>query len=128
MVTQKASNPNRPSLINPPSFLDQLNSIRTEAQKLLDKVHQSDLGQFFTPPSIAKLMAEMFINIPLTINLVDPGAGVGTLSAAFIEKVVRASSKPKKITLTAFEVDPILVKSLKSNSRRLPTIMRKISY
>jgi adenine-specific DNA-methyltransferase len=113
MVTPKVSDPNQSNIINPSGFLDQLDSIRTDAQKLLDKERQSTLGQFFTPPPIAKFMAGMFINYPFSINLVDPGAGVGTLSAAFIEKVVLAPSKPNKITLTAFEIDPILVKSLK---------------
>jgi adenine-specific DNA-methyltransferase len=113
MATPKASIPNQPNIINPIGFLDQLDSIRIEAQDSLDKERQSDLGQFFTPPPVAQLMAGMFDVYPPTIHLVDPGAGVGTLSAAFIEKAVLGSPKPQKITVTAFELDPILVKSLK---------------
>lgn len=113
MTSQKVNLTNQTNILNPAVFLDQLDSIRIEAQKSLNKERQSDLGQFFTPPSIARIMAEMFGGYPPSINLVDPGAGVGTLSAAFIERAVLASPKPKKILLTAFELDPILAKSLK---------------
>jgi len=98
MTNQEASFPVLPNVSNPAGFLDQLDSIRTEAQKSLNIERQSDLGQFFTQPSVAKLMAGMFSSYPSSINLVDPGAGVGTLSAAFIESAMLVSPKPEKYT------------------------------
>jgi len=113
MTTQNTIFNEQQEFLNPAVFLNQLDTIRTDAQKSIDKERQSEMGQFFTPPSIAKMMAGMFTHYPSSINVVDPGAGVGTLSASFIERAVLASPRPKKIILTAFELDPILVKSLK---------------
>ena len=44
-------------------------------------------GQFFTPPVVAKYMANMFSAFPSTFRLLDAGAGVGTLTAAVCERV-----------------------------------------
>ena len=46
------------------------------------------------------------------INLLDPGAGVGVLTAAFIEEIVRSKNKPMLVSVTAYEIDPLLTEYL----------------
>jgi adenine-specific DNA-methyltransferase len=112
MVHNNLRTSNKSNTIDPSIFLNQLETIRADYQKSLDKTRQSELGQFFTPPPIAKMMAGLFLHLPSVINLIDPGAGVGSLSAAFIASAMHASPQPKDIRITAFELDPFLVKGL----------------
>ena len=41
-----------------------------------------------------------------SIRLLDAGAGVGSLTAAFIEEMCGRSVKPRRICATAYEIDP----------------------
>ena len=45
--------------------------------------HRKERGQVFTPPEVARFMAGLFGTIPPAYILLDPGAGIGTLTAAF---------------------------------------------
>jgi adenine-specific DNA-methyltransferase len=98
---------------DPSDFLQRIDSLRVETQKLLGIEHQSELGQFFTPPAVAKAMAGMFSSFPAVVHLLDPGAGVGTLTAAFVSSALSSSLKPDSIKVTAFEIDPNLVSALR---------------
>ncbi len=76
---------------------------RMEAYQAVGEDSRSQHGQFFTPPSIAYTMASLFQNLPAEIRLLDAGAGVGTLTAAFVDKLVNAATLPKKLSVTVFE-------------------------
>jgi adenine-specific DNA-methyltransferase len=76
---------------------------------------QHELGQFPTPEPLAAFMAAMFKPISQTVRLLDAGAGVGSLSVAFIERLCTKKQKPKEIAVTAYEVDPALIPSLRAN-------------
>ncbi|MDZ4159121.1 MAG: hypothetical protein U1B80_04950, partial [Anaerolineaceae bacterium] len=106
------------NIIDSEIFLDQIDIIRTDFQKSLNKERQSEMGQFLTRPSIARMMASMFTFYPKEISLVDPGAGVGSLSAAFISNAVQAYPRPDNISITAFELDSQLVKGLEITLNR----------
>jgi adenine-specific DNA-methyltransferase len=70
---------------------------------------KTELGQYMTSKHIAQFMAAMFS--PLAdhvIRLLDPGAGVGSLTAAFVQLACREAVRPKHIAITAYEVDPTL--------------------
>ena len=54
----------------------------------LEADHRSGMGQFLTPPSVAALRAGMFEPAEGDVRLLDPGAGVGVLSAAFVEDML----------------------------------------
>jgi adenine-specific DNA-methyltransferase len=71
-------------------------------------------GQVFTPPEIARFMASLFSAIPRDYFLLDPGAGVGVLTATFCERVLRLRS-PRAVTAHLFESDPELTPLLKRN-------------
>ncbi|MBN2561707.1 MAG: Eco57I restriction-modification methylase domain-containing protein [Phycisphaerae bacterium] len=78
-----------------------------------DPHQQKSLGQFFTPPHVADLMAGMFTLHPKTVRLLDPGAGMGMLSAAAVRRLLLRQSPPRRIEVTAFEVDKALLPSLR---------------
>ncbi|MBA4375290.1 MAG: adenine methyltransferase, partial [Anaerolinea sp.] len=97
---------------NPITFIEDMDYIRINAQNAINKDRQSEFGQFFTPPAVSKLMAEMFSFYKNSIRILDPGAGVGSLSAAFISNSISNPRCPKEIFLTAYEIEPDLIKSL----------------
>ena len=51
--------------------------------------NKENLGQFFTPVSIADFMAS-FLEVPSkeSIRILDPGSGTGVLAAAAVKKLV----------------------------------------
>lgn len=66
---------------------------------------QSQLGQYFTPQSIASFMASMFDPLPPhEVRLLDPGAGNGALTKAFVAKA-REVKFQENIRVDAFEKD-----------------------
>ena len=82
---------------------------RLAVSKNIDTKKKSLLGQFFTPASISKFMAEMFaINENGNCHLLDAGAGIGSLSAAFLERWTSGSLNFKHVELDAFEIDSSL--------------------
>ncbi len=96
------------------TLLDHVDIFRLNACRKLDAVRRSELGQFFTPPAVARLMASMFVKRPKNLDILDAGAGVGSLSAALIAEVCCWDQKPKSITLTAYEIDPLLIDYLRT--------------
>ncbi|HFQ94765.1 MAG TPA: SAM-dependent methyltransferase, partial [Anaerolineae bacterium] len=82
---------------------------RLDANRQLSPQTQAALGQFMTPLSVAEFMATMFRR-PVTgiIRLLDPGAGVGSLTAVFIHHLLRQEQLPEQIQADLFEIDPIL--------------------
>jgi hypothetical protein len=79
---------------------------------------QSELGQFMTPPSIAKFMAGLF-QAPMRdeVRLLDPGAGRGALTSAFVAKW--APEVPHGIRADAYEIDGEVAPSLRENLQAL---------
>jgi len=91
---------------------------RIDANRKLDPKNRSALGQFMTPAPVARFMASLFDDYQCDeINLLDPGAGVGSLTAAFVEEFAHRLYKPSKIHLTAYEIDPVLLEYLESTVR-----------
>jgi len=88
---------------------------RTDAARRLPSNTRSALGQFMTPAPVASFMASLFRNPLLRkMHLLDPGAGVGSLTAAFVEKVCRDNSPVEKLHVTAYEIDALLIPYLDS--------------
>ncbi len=80
-----------------------VNRIHVSAQ--LKGKQRSELGQFFTPAPIARLMAQQFSDLSGHIHLLDPGAGVGSLTAAFVEELLVNSHQVKSCVITVYEVE-----------------------
>jgi adenine-specific DNA-methyltransferase len=62
---------------------------RLDTAESLDPSRRAALGQFFTPSHVARLIASMLTDCSARrIRLLDPGAGVGSLTAAAVEHFV----------------------------------------
>ena len=75
----------------------------------LDLKQRSQLGQFLTPASIARFMAEQFNDLSGHIRLLDPGAGIGTLTAAVVERLLANPDQVSSCSITAYEIEPIFL-------------------
>lgn len=94
------------------SALTTAEDARATLSSMLDPIRRSALGQFMTPAPIAQFMASMFGPLPNEVKLLDAGAGLGALTAAFVSEACNRKAKPKVIDVTLFEVDAILADQL----------------
>jgi adenine-specific DNA-methyltransferase len=94
-------------------LLESVDFFRIDANRKLDPDRRSDFGQFMTPTPTARLMASMFKADQDEITLLDAGAGVGSLTAAFVDEICGRERKPRVIRATAYEIDPVLVAYLR---------------
>lgn len=88
----------------------ELESRRRAATKHLDDAHRSQLGQFFTPEPVARFMASLFEQPARGkhLSILDPGAGIGSLSAALLAHL-RGHG-----VVTAYEIEPSFQDHLKA--------------
>jgi adenine-specific DNA-methyltransferase len=84
---------------------DQADRVRLAVSPNLDIDRRSKLGQFMTPAPTAQRMAEMFGLMPRQVRLLDAGAGIGALTAAFVSEALARDNRPEMISATCFEVD-----------------------
>ncbi|MCU0494107.1 MAG: N-6 DNA methylase, partial [Chloroflexaceae bacterium] len=89
-------------------LLDQVEFLRLDASRRLTDDRRSELGQFLTPPAVARLMASMLVCAGDEVVLLDAGAGVGSLLCAAVEQLCNRASPPRSIQITAYEIDPLL--------------------
>lgn len=87
---------------------------RTEARRVavsnsLSTKDRTTWGQFFTPLSVSRFLASL-IEVPSggAFSVLDPGAGVGSLSAAMVERAI-AMGRSETVHLVAVEADPVLL-------------------
>ncbi len=89
---------------------------RIEVSKRLEKKKQSELGQFMTPSSIAWFMTSLFRDTTIrTAHLLDAGAGIGSLSAAFLDRWEDHKFSFEQVFETVYEVDNFLRSDLEAN-------------
>ena len=88
------------------TFLTDLTDVtRIHISSKLNLEQRSQLGQFLTPAPIARFMAKQFSNLSGDVSLLDPGAGVGTLTAAFVERLLANPHQVNSCHITAYEVE-----------------------
>lgn len=115
MIVARAGNPKVDGADEAAALLGAVDAARREATKRLDPSTRSMLGQFLTPATVAKFMAEMFEARGPRLKVLDAGAGVGSLSAAFVAAMCARANPPEVIALAAYELDPDLVPILRAN-------------
>lgn len=93
--------------------LKAVDELRLEANRQLNPARKVELGQFMTPASVAHFMAALFSKRNGAIRLLDAGAGVGSLTNAF---VCRWGSDD--VTVSAYEIDETLTSYLRKTFRR----------
>ncbi|MEX2167772.1 MAG: BsuBI/PstI family type II restriction endonuclease [Pirellulales bacterium] len=80
-------------------------SIQADIVRGTRRSARAALGQFFTPAVTGKLLASLSARRGGRVRLLDPGAGVGMLTAAWICRSVCSEEAPEAIEVTAFELD-----------------------
>ncbi len=100
-----------------PALLDHSAALQDQHEAATPADERKDKGQVFTPPGVCRFMASRFARVPAHFRLLDPGAGVGSLSAAVCERVMAIGS-PRRIEIVLFENDAQLLPMLKENMRR----------
>lgn len=90
-----------------------VDQVRQKANGLINPRRKAELGQFMTPASIAEFMASLFSNHSGAVRLLDAGAGVGSLTAAFIDRWGKDA-----VHATAFEIDETLSSYLRETLSR----------
>jgi adenine-specific DNA-methyltransferase len=89
-------------------LVDMVEFRRLEVTRRLDADRRSELGQFLTPPNVAQFMASMFQPFGDRVRVLDAGAGVGSLLAAFCAEAYGRPRRPRAIEAVAYEVDPTM--------------------
>ncbi len=81
-------------------------------------------GQFFTPLAISRFMAGLFSSFPTEFKLLDPGAGIGTLTAAVCERVLCIQS-PCHLDVHLFEIDQTVIPLLNENMEHCHRVLQR---
>lgn len=81
----------------------------------LTRGEKKELGQFMTPPAIARFMARRLVTgfDARHVRLLEPAAGAGILAAAIVEELLDKPMRPEKIDLLLCEFDSRLIPVLK---------------
>ena len=87
-------------------MLSTIEQVRLKVSKSTVAKRKSELGQFFTPVRIAWFMSGLFDRtMQEKCRLLDAGAGVGSLSSAFLQRMVSGDFELQQIAIDAFEID-----------------------
>jgi adenine-specific DNA-methyltransferase len=78
-----------------------------------EESRRTALGQFFTPPEVARFIAAMSAISMNNVRLLDAGAGGGALTAAWVAEICSREQHPSRVSLTAYEIDEGLLPQLK---------------
>lgn len=82
--------------------------------KSIEATRKSQFGQFLTPERTAAFMASLFPYGTGDCRLLDAGAGIGSLSVAFLERWRSGGFCFRSVTVDAFEIDSALINHLVS--------------
>lgn len=93
------------------TLVGSVDEIRTQANGLLDEDTRGQKGQFMTPASAARILSGMFRNLDGELNVLDAGAGVGSLTTALVERAL-SEFQPTSINASAWELEDVLVENL----------------
>jgi len=99
------------------TLVERVESYRQEANNKLKPKRRSELGQYMTSDAVANFMASLFsYDTGQAVNLLDAGAGVGSLCATFIQKFL---GHKLQIPLSAdvYEIDSLMVDYLTQTLR-----------
>ena len=90
--------------------------------------HKEFFGQYFTSYPIAKFMSSLFPATDKKIKLLDPGAGIGTLSCSFMERVLKEKWNIPEIHISAYDIDKDVYNTLDENIASSSSAFKKSDY
>ena len=96
------------------AFAETAEFYRVDASLKLDPKRRSVLGQYMTPAPIGRFMASLFNDLTGDLRILDPGAGVGSLTAALVERLCDAASKPHSVEMVVYEIESLLIEYLQN--------------
>lgn len=102
-------------LKEPLNLLLQADVSRKIAHGRLEMKTKRTFGQYMTPASVASFMASLFPSVSQkNIKILDPGAGVGSLTSAFVYHLCK-NRFGYHIDVDAYEIDPQMRPYLERN-------------
>lgn len=115
------------------SFLSSAEALRLESIRDVPRSTRAANGQFLTPEPVARFMAGLFSHVDdRPIKLLDPGAGAGALTFAFIDALLAKEDPPPRTQLVAIESDRYfasqLAKSADAGFALFPEVEAKLSF
>jgi adenine-specific DNA-methyltransferase len=114
------------------SLLAHAINLQTQYERLTSLGERKKKGQFFTPPEVCQFMAGLSSpKPPATFRLLDPGAGIGSLTAAVCDRFLNlSSSRHLEIHLVENdpEVLPFLRKTIKHCEEKLAEYGHSMTY
>ena len=103
IMSVKTVRPCRPASIARTADGGAIDQRRRQLSSATESETKSRLGQFLTPYATARFMASLFdIHDGREYRLLDPGAGIGSLTAAFLERLQPGADG---VSVTACEID-----------------------
>jgi adenine-specific DNA-methyltransferase len=93
-------------------LVNYIDLVRLDATRRIAPAQRAAFGQFLTPAPIARHMAGLISVQEPQIRILDAGAGVGTLFSAAVAELCARPAPPQAISVTAYEVDPLLANYL----------------
>jgi adenine-specific DNA-methyltransferase len=112
-------NPDAPDSI---TVAERLDKKRISVSGSLNRKHRSALGQFFTPTAVADFMASLLVFPPdQPVNLLDPGAGIGALTAAAAHKAEKMAFV--RFNATCYELEPEFQSELGATLAHIPNVV-----
>ena len=91
---------------------------RHKTSTTIEERHKAEWSQYFTSPNVARFMASLFSLEGARIRLLDPGAGAGSLTGAFLDSWQEHANSAPRIELTAYEIDASLLPRLAGEIER----------
>ena len=98
------------------AFAETTEFYRVDASLKLDPKKRSVLGQYMTPAPIGRFMASLFNDLTGDLHILDPGAGLGYLTAALVERLCDAAVKPDSVEPVTYEIESLLIEYLQNTS------------
>ena len=89
-------------------MLSAVEQARLRLSRATDAKKKSQFGQFLTPAGTAAFMAGLFPPAGGNCRLLDAGAGIGSLAAAFLERWCSGGLRFERVELDVFEIDDSL--------------------
>ncbi|MDE2763413.1 MAG: BsuBI/PstI family type II restriction endonuclease [Gemmatimonadota bacterium] len=99
--------------------------LRIDASLKLDAKRRAALGQYMTPVPTSRFMASLFSETQGDMLVLDPGAGVGSLTAALAERLCAETAGPRSVDFVCYEIDAELSDYLADTLRNVEARCRQ---
>ena len=87
-------------------LIEHADTIRREVGRQISQQHKSEFGQFMTPSAVAGFMASLFQPTTMqTARVLDAGAGIGSLSGAFLNRWASGGFNFQHVNVASYEID-----------------------